>query len=115
MRISDWSSDVCASDLNFGDEEIRPRLAAQLAGIVIGLEFQLVAQGLEEFRRLAPVVGGQEHGFDPFCAHLTSPLRARSVPSDKRAGPPPPGRPATAPPRWHGASPGGSDRPANRH
>src|SRR3546814_2592825 len=28
MRISDWSSDVCSSDLNVDDDEIRRRLAA---------------------------------------------------------------------------------------
>src|SRR3546814_18453603 len=43
MRISDWSSDVCSSDLNF----VRIRLPDEGAGILVMLLYKAVDGGLE--------------------------------------------------------------------
>src|SRR3546814_14384827 len=60
MRISDWSSDVCSSDLpDFGDvleEGIEQRIAAAVAAVLAGIAGQGVAGCSVD------VIAGQEVG-----------------------------------------------------
>src|SRR3546814_10769118 len=59
MRISDWSSDVCSSDLELATPPVRPshpsapaRGPLAMAKILVGYER---GEGLGHYRRLAPV------------------------------------------------------------
>src|SRR3546814_2104117 len=67
MRISDWSSDVCSSDLLTGREDAdhhmaavrRPEVVAERAEDVVAVTGPLVAVHLG-FREVAQVSGGRQ-------------------------------------------------------
>src|SRR3546814_8117808 len=64
MRISDWSSDVCSSDLLFGELDLRDiTFFGQDWGSLIGL--RLVAAQPERFARVVIGNGGMPTGERP--------------------------------------------------
>src|SRR3546814_18620938 len=69
MRMSDWSSDVCSSDLPSGNSVMQQALVAVLGPVEVG----------EQFRGAAVVVGGGH-----LEAHARAAVAARS--EERRVG-----------------------------
>src|SRR5689334_7892777 len=65
---------------DLGDEDVRAVAVAELAGVMAGVELELIAELGEELGRLAPVVRLQEHGLDALGAHVSSPLQLVAAP-----------------------------------
>src|SRR3546814_19663307 len=83
MRISDWSSDVCSSDLNADlyDEAIRKKTAAGMTGEALFLDL-----ALEDLTRAADLfrpVHDAPDGIDGWVSLAVSPLDRKSVVSGK--------------------------------
>src|SRR3546814_6077141 len=60
MRISDWSSDVCSSDLPFGDVFPRPAVAIRIGEDLRGFIFPVLPPMLDH-EALVVVAGDDEH------------------------------------------------------
>src|SRR3546814_11494607 len=73
MRISDWSSDVCSSDLSVPPEEIR-RINAVMT--MVGGQ---VVYGEEDFADLAPPLPPASHSWAPVVAFASPGMRTASV------------------------------------
>src|SRR3546814_10000061 len=57
MRISDWSSDVCSSDLKDGTYSVVPRM---WGGVTTPKELRAIADAAEKYgARMVKVTGGQ--------------------------------------------------------
>jgi hypothetical protein len=55
---------------NLGEHEVRTIAVTEQTGAVRTGDLQLISQGLEELRGLAPVVGGQEDSLDRHVMNL---------------------------------------------
>src|SRR3546814_3216818 len=64
MRISDWSSDVCSSDLTKGDLHIDMHHTVEDTGIVLGQAFNKALDGFKGVRRFG-------HAYIPMDETLT--------------------------------------------
>src|SRR3546814_11327537 len=74
MRISDWSSDVCSSDLLEQFVAAREREGAKLAA-VIGERVDAIARIAAEVRELMPLIGaGQRLKLEARLADLPHPV-----------------------------------------
>src|SRR3546814_18698734 len=63
MRISDWSSDVCSSDLPVGDERLYARLVCEQIGAQL-FECEYVSDAIDLDRSVAeavPIPNGKSH------------------------------------------------------
>src|SRR3546814_8622909 len=91
MRISDWSSDVCSSDLNAGRIGVSLRRSLTLAGLlcvqgfVVGCsEAETLisdAKGLTKVTEAASVEGRKEGVWQPPAGHQQTPLWPRAAPN----------------------------------
>src|SRR3546814_5870920 len=81
MRISDWSSDVCSSDLRILIDEyqdchgLQHQLAVELSSIVPTLIFGDPMQGIFEFAGATLSWGDEIHPSFPFAGTLETPHR----------------------------------------
>src|SRR3546814_3907458 len=75
MRISDWSSDVCSSDLRIGDLAVLDPEARRTARVVAGVRVDAVPEQLgdeQAFAHLAQqFIKTQHAGFDDQIEHTT--------------------------------------------
>src|SRR3546814_20901646 len=55
MRISDWSSDVCSSDLD--KNSMNAAIISSIVGLASALDMETTAEGVETHDDLAPVRG----------------------------------------------------------
>src|SRR3546814_5869601 len=106
MRISDWSSDVCSSDLRLGFVPVQQRVALDRV-VDLGLEFQ--RRQLQQVQRLAQL-RRQDELLAQRCLEAWFHLPLRRSPRDRwqrrapTGGRSPPGR-RDARPDWPAARP----------
>src|SRR3546814_13885405 len=62
MRISDWSSDVCSSDLGGGVAEGLPRIVSLLRQVGVRTEWLVIDSPAERFFRVTKRIHNQLHG-----------------------------------------------------
>src|SRR3546814_16161551 len=78
MRISDWSSDVCSSDLRAVFESLAHETARNVEGFMAGLNLRVateVARALASARRVRMHGVRQNHAFASFLAYGLGMLR----------------------------------------